>query len=429
MTYSIAAQEFPGVPRDFNPSQDGARSNPLRVRIFNVKYSPNLGDGLLSECLEQALIDCGAHADTRSVDLAGRKAYGPGPAQRGALIRSLHMLPPPVRQLSVRLPLAIQSRRRWQPHYSAALLGAECVVIGGGNLIVDLDLNFPTKIALAIRTAEQCGLPAFIYGCGMSSGWSREGHARMRRALERGVLRGVFLRDERSRLLWNAEFGDAHGLPALVVPDPGLLASYRYESGMKALPDYTGRSVIGLNITSPVAVRYHSSQPVETGGLERWYCDLAQELAIAGHEVRLFTNGSPEDRACALRVRAALQSSAWSERFSHAQPETPAALATLIGGFQGLVAFRMHAVIASYSYRVPFVALQWDSKLESFVQSVARGDWLIDPFNTSPQAAGALLGRAMACGIEEEAHAAVMERARAGVAMLHAEIVQAVMKA
>ena len=35
------------------------------VRCFNVKFSPNLGDGLLSECLEKALIDLGIGVDER----------------------------------------------------------------------------------------------------------------------------------------------------------------------------------------------------------------------------------------------------------------------------------------------------------------------------------------------------------------------------
>ena len=43
---------------------------PLRIRLFNVKYSPNLGDGLLSECLEKALIALGASGDTWSIDLS-----------------------------------------------------------------------------------------------------------------------------------------------------------------------------------------------------------------------------------------------------------------------------------------------------------------------------------------------------------------------
>lgn len=397
-----------------------------RVRIFNVKYSPNLGDGLLSECLEHALVRCGAHNDTWSVDLAGRTAYGPGAAGRGPLIRALHMLPTPMRELAVRLPLAVQSRRRWRPHYDAALPGASCIVIGGGNLIVDLDLNFPTKIALAVEAAERRGLPAFIYGCGVSSGWSRSGRTLMRRALDRRILKKVYIRDERSRLLWNAEFGADFDLPAGVVPDPGLLASWRY--GIEGIAPQTnnGRRSIGLNITSPIAVRYHSTQQVETEVLETWYRDLARALVVAGNDVTIFTNGSPEDRSCARRIKADLEADVPADRMAYIEPETPEQLSRLIGSFRGLVAFRMHAVIAAYSCRVPFVALRWDPKLDSFLESVNLEKLLVDPLACSPRSTCGVLETAMSTGIDAEVHAATLAQAIDSVGILKAEMDRAV---
>lgn len=432
MTLSIADQAISLAENTSGPA--GGKIVPssvprLRLRIFNVKYSPNLGDGLLSECLEQALIDCGAHADTWSVDLAGRTTYGPGDDQRGTLIRALHVLPPAIRQSIVRLPLAIQSRRRWRPHYDAALLRADCVVIGGGNLVVDLDLNFPTKIALAIEAAERRGLPVFFYGCGVSSGWSPKGRTLVQRALKRGVVRSVFVRDERSRLLWDEEFGNDFDLPAVVVADPGLLAQSRYHVHERTPLQRGDRLSVGINITSPAAVRYHSTTAVDTVGLEAWYCEVARGLAAAGFGVTLFTNGSPEDRTCVLRVRSILERSSKIDRFSFVEPQTPEELARLIGGFDGLFAFRMHAIIAAYSSRVPFVALSWDAKLESFVRSVALEHWLISPLGVSPRAACEILSEAMATGIDKSDHAKVMMRAFEGIAALHAEIVKAVAEA
>lgn len=432
MTLSIADQAISLAENTSSPANGTIKPSNiprLRLRIFNVKYSPNLGDGLLSECLEQALIDCGAHADTWSVDLAGRTTYGPGNARRGILIRALHVLPPAMRQFAVRLPLAIQSRRRWRPHYDAALLRADCVVVGGGNLVVDLDLNFPTKIALAIEAAERKNLPVFFYGCGVSSGWSPRGRALVQRALKRGVVRSVFVRDERSRLLWDEEFGRDFDLPAIMVGDPGLLAQNRYHVHERTPLQPGDRLSIGINITSPTAVRYHSTTALDTAGLEAWYCQVARVLAAAGYGVTLFTNGSPEDRTCALRIRTILERSSEIDRFSYVEPQTPEELAHLIGSFDGLFAFRMHAIIAAYSTRVPFVALSWDAKLESFVRSVALEHWLISPFGVSPQAACEILREAMATGIDKSDHAKVMARALEGVEALHAEIVKAVSQA
>lgn len=393
-----------------------------RVRIFNVKYSPNLGDGLLSECLEQALIDSGADEDTWSVDLAGRQCYGPGAAGRGVLIRALHLLPAPARKLAVSLPLIVQSHRRWRPHYRSSLVDADCIVIGGGNLLVDLDLNFPTKIALAVEEAARCGLPAFLYGCGVSGGWSRKGRKLMWQALELGVVRKVFVRDERSRQLWNEEFGKAFDLPAAVAPDPGLLASLRYAIPEASVGASNSYSTIGLNITSPVAVRYHSVDKPDTRYLEQWYLDVIHGLIAAGHHVAVFTNGSPEDRLCAQRLRSVLQGHGKAVPVSFPEPDTPGELVRLIGGLQGLIAFRMHAVIAAYSCRVPFLALRWDAKLDSFVSSVDLAPWLVDSQVCSATTVIDRLQQAMALGIAPDEHGRTLAAARQGVETLFAEI-------
>ena len=71
----------------------------LRVRLFNAKFSPNLGDGLSCECLERALIECGCAASgTYSVDVAARASYGAGNGSRASLLQALHATPAVLRR-------------------------------------------------------------------------------------------------------------------------------------------------------------------------------------------------------------------------------------------------------------------------------------------------------------------------------------------
>ncbi|MCT2398705.1 polysaccharide pyruvyl transferase family protein [Novosphingobium mangrovi (ex Huang et al. 2023)] len=400
------------------PQRSGAR-----VRIFNVKYSPNLGDGLLSECLEQALIECGTAPGTGSVDLAGRTAYGPGAPGRVTQMRLLDALPARLRHLAVRAPLAVQSRRLWRPHYRRALEEADCVVIGGGNLITDLDLNFPTKLALVADEAARRGLPVFIYGCGVSSEWSPRGRALLARALHRQVIRQVFVRDERSRQAWNDLAGTAAGLEATPVRDPGLLAAERYD--VRPVQRGDGPPLIGINVTSQLALRYHSAAAPSPAQLDAWYLDLARSLVAQGCNIAVFTNGSPEDRACALRLQPAFQAlgSGSSVRFPNAR--NPEELTHLIAGLSAIAAFRMHAIIAAYACAVPFLALAWDPKLDAFVQSVDRAHWLCCPAQTSGAAAASQLLGAMREGVPDPERKLVVAQTRRGIAMLQEDIARA----
>lgn len=391
------------------------------VRIFNVKYSPNLGDGLLSECLEQALIAGGADPGTHSLDLAARTQYSDGSENRSAKLRVLEALPALVRPVAVRLPLAVASMRTWQPHYRKGLQGADCAVIGGGNLLADLDLNFPTKLSLAIHEAAWRCVPAFIYGCGVSSGWSRKGLSLMHNALATGAVRGVFVRDERSRKLWDTMFGTRHNLAAQVVRDPGLLACETYPETAPSA------GLIGLNITSQLAVKYHSADAPSPAQLEDFYVDFAQATLEQGKSLAIFTNGSPEDRAALSALKPRFAALDGATCIAYPDATTPAQLVAIVGALEGLVAFRMHAIIAAYSCNVPFVALSWDPKLDSFAESVGRSDWLARVTQHSGAQAATMLAGSLGgrLGDNDGQRTQVIAQARQDVGKLYAAIVQA----
>lgn len=382
-------------------------SNAPTIACMNVRYSPNLGDGLLAECLEHVLRDHGAAPATRSIDLAGRTRYGQQMAGRGAIMTVLEALPPGLRQTAIRLPLAVQSQRKWGPHYDAGLVGAQAVAIGGGNLIADLDLNFPTKLRLAMDHAHRRALPAAVFGCGMSAGWSTEGLRRLKTAFAKDNLRAVYLRDAASKDLWDMLVAPATGHTATVVRDPGLLASNVWPHRGVA----SGR--IGVGVMSHIAIRYHGQTGISAPMLERWYLDLIDALQRAGREVVVFTNGSAEDVALLTRLQPSFKPGVVV-----ANPQTPEELARLIAACTGIVAFRMHAIIAAYSYGVPALALAWDTKLRSFMASVNRADWLHEPAVLPAAEAAQLIMTGAEEGVDDALRRTVLAEARADVGKL-----------
>ena len=48
----------------------------MKISLLNVKYSPNLGDGIIAECLEHVLLQSDEVSDVSSCDLAGRSEFG-----------------------------------------------------------------------------------------------------------------------------------------------------------------------------------------------------------------------------------------------------------------------------------------------------------------------------------------------------------------
>ncbi|GHD21950.1 polysaccharide pyruvyl transferase family protein [Tianweitania populi] len=387
------------------------------LRCFNVKYSPNLGDGILSECLEAALIALGADPDTQSIDLAARTRFGDVMTGRSGALKVLDSLPDALRRKAVRLPLALSASMKWRPHYAEGLEGASGVVIGGGNLISDIDLNFPTKLPLAIAEAERRNLPVAIYACGAGCDFSEAGLRRLRRAFASPALRAVFVRDQDSKTVWDKLLAPATGHIAQVVRDPGLLASEVYDA-RSPRQKANSRPIAGLGIISPIAIRYHSDKAPSPRALEEWFVEAASGLVRLGFSVRVFTNGSPEDVAFAARLRPRLASLGSSADISFFDQRTPRELCRHIAGFDVMLAHRMHAVIAAYSYGVPAIALEWDRKLRSFMASVGREQWLADPLSIDGPRCAELAMLAHAEGIPDAERCAVIAEARADVAKL-----------
>ncbi|EKF18440.1 polysaccharide pyruvyl transferase, partial [Nitratireductor pacificus pht-3B] len=71
----------------------------MKLLVFNVRYSPNLGDGVLALCLEAALRQAVPGLTVETIDLAGRDAYGAaGGARRRQALTLLGWLPAGLRR-------------------------------------------------------------------------------------------------------------------------------------------------------------------------------------------------------------------------------------------------------------------------------------------------------------------------------------------
>jgi len=94
----------------------------MKLVILNVKYSPNLGDGIIAECYEAAVRRLQPGIDVSSCDLAGRTAFGGGlNRSRQLVLDVLDKLPGGVRQMVVTAILKRLIKRSLRAHYQSCL--------------------------------------------------------------------------------------------------------------------------------------------------------------------------------------------------------------------------------------------------------------------------------------------------------------------
>jgi len=382
------------------------------IAVANVKFSPNLGDGLLAECLEAELREGGA--ETLAIDIAGREAYGQGLQNRRAIMTLLEFFPGPIRRAGVGAALGAAVKRRLRPRWRERLSGADALVLGGGNLLADADLNFPIKIDGVLGEAAAAGIPIGVYGVGVSDNWSGRGQAMFERAMTCGNLTHVAVRDPLSKAIWDRRLGKAGVRPAEIVPDPAVLAAKHFPKVGK-LP---GPPRIGLGVTNPLALRYHAGDfKVRDEAFAAWMKELAAAMASRGWKVVLFTNGSPEDREYLDQLAPQIISAA-PDATVHPAFANPSELAAFVAGCDLVMAHRMHACIAAYAYKVPAIGFAWDRKLQSFFDSVGRREFVTAAGEVGVAEVVALSERALAEGVDAGVHAAQVRAAERGVTEL-----------
>lgn len=389
----------------------------MRIAILNVKYSANLGDGLLSECLEAELATIPQVSQVRSIDLAARTEYGSTGSHRRLMLAVLEKLPAGIRRLSTGFALRRFASRRLAPLCRQNLQDADVVILGGGNLLADADLNFPIKVHCGLVETAVARRPASVFGVGVSDNWSPAGARLFGKALAQVNLVHAVVRDTRSQSIWNRNLSSFGVMPASLCRDPGLLTGRHFS----AAPRPSGEPRIGLGLTDPLALRYHGAASAGRA-LDDWLVLLARTLAGKGYQIALFTNGSAEDRAyldrMAPRILAACDGKATvSSAFAR-----PADLAYFVSGCAAVIAHRMHACIAAYAYAVPAIGLAWDEKLNSFFESVGRGEYMIDPAAISARIAADLAIEAIECGIDPAIHQQVVEEASHDVRRLQSAL-------
>ncbi|MGB3388155.1 MAG: polysaccharide pyruvyl transferase family protein [Pseudaminobacter sp.] len=389
----------------------------MRILIFNVKFSENLGDGVLAMCLERALMRARPDIEVETVDIAGRQAFGGGAREgRRALLRLLELMPPRLRRLAVSFVLS-RSMPRWSRFWKERVDQSDVAVIGGGNLFQDDDLNFPLKIGAVLDILRDAGLPVAVHAVGASRQWSLRARELFARLLGNRIVH-VSVRDERSRQNWRSYFGETFDVG--ISPDPGLLAAEMM--GSRREPLQTREPAVGICVTHPVILRRHagmafSQVPVRSVSA---YSELCRELVKLGHPVLLFNNGAREDQsfldlvmqdpACAEMIGSGLLTAA-------PRPREPLELLSLLQPLSAVVAHRLHASIIAYSFRIPHVGLGWDSKVESFFKSVGRDRFLIQG-DCGPRDVAACVAAAIADGIDPALHACQLEQARKGIGHL-----------
>ena len=366
----------------------------MKIVICAVPYSPNLGDGVIYENIRQLLLERIPGAQVSALDIAGRDDFSVATVSKKSLINKVPKLLQPS---AVCVYFGLQYVLRWRRKWIERLTGADLVMIGGGQLLLDVHLNFPVKLFLlscVLKAMGKSGKVA-VFGVGVSPSMSAAGTWLLRRTWCN--LAPVYVSTRDSASAENLQRILARPLEVRVTPDPGI---YSQQTFADFLPQRCRGNILGICISSPLELNQADMEKQDYGQrISAYFLELARQASASGYQVHLFTNGAPEDEALKDMLAADLGPGLV---LNLPRPTLPAQLVANISRCDSIIAHRLHANIVAYSLDIPSIGLSWDSKVRSFFSLTGRDDFFMQ--ESIPDVAGTLelLQQALRAGAGDE---------------------------
>lgn len=348
------------------------------VVVFGEIFSPNIGDGVIYNSLEYLFSL--KNIKTSPSDLSGLKQWENNteettPKPINILHKSLRI---PIRKIKFlrriysALNWFIFKRKKISPIWEDIIASSDGVIIGGGQLLTDINFGFTPKIYEISRLAKKHKKPLAFFGCGVgSNGWGLLSRYMYGAALH--YAKYVSCRDESSAKIIKGYFPNFN---VYVHPDPDFIISYLLkEKNSKKTINPTS---IGFNFQDANHFRNFVPNLKKLTDEEyiRFWVSIISSAYNSGYQVSIFSNGDPEDYKFAKAVHFKLKNLGYNITL-YPRPLKPVELIKIINNFANVIATRMHAGIISYALGNQPLAISWDKKVDGVWNSLGLGEFVV----------------------------------------------------
>lgn len=380
-------------------------TEPYHIAIAGETYSANLGDGVIAETLAHILMKTISTASVSFIDISGRDGWQPSSSDVAVGNVPILLSPQINNLLRWHLARKIRYGALWQTHMDKA----SALLVGGGQLLMDNDLDFPLKVHAIVRTAVRCDLPVHFVACGVNPNWSPRAARLFREALEYAAT--ISVRDAASAVALKKLIPqiDPH-----IVVDPAIWAANLYGHD----PSDSHDSLVGLGVISLAAVNRRLRSALTGNQLASVWEGIIRELIEQGHTVELFTNGTGDDYVTAQQFSESIKENYGLHCAVAPRPVRPEELARRISRYSAIIAARLHANIIATSYRIPVVGLSWDKKVESFFEAIGRPDLSLDLMDSTTEDVMIAFQNAIANTLEPDKLDALQAAAMNGIELI-----------
>lgn len=344
-----------------------------RVAVFGEIYSPNLGDGAIYQSLEKLFLV--HHVKVLPVDLSGRSDWLRSPpiqagVKKVGFLRRLGRIPLRNSRFLRRAYSAsswyLKDRKDVVSRWEKIVESCDAIVIGGGQLLTDINFAFPPRLLAVARLAKKYEKPLAVFGCGVGRDW---GYLAIRMYQEvLATASYVSVRDHESANLLSQYLVGCGKVN--VHPDPAFYAATKISR--QSSP--SARKLIGINFQP--AAHFRAFVPGLRNLSDQDYSDfwykLIRSACVMGETIIVLTNGDPADYETAQQVVTKLTGEGFSVELAN-RPIEPKQLYEQLSRLSTLICTRMHAGIVAYGLGVEVIPISWDRKVDGVWGAIGLG--------------------------------------------------------
>lgn len=342
------------------------------IAVVGEIYSHNVGDNVIYTCIESNLKSL--NHDVFPIDLSGRSGFtSVNQVQNPSATKKA------LRLITRNSSFARQgvSLYRWKKrdaalhreHLYEKIKSADGVIIGGGQLLTNNNLEFPLRISNVCSIAKELKKPYAFFSCGAGSGLTGLARSIYKKCLNEAEF--ISTRDNYSRSILTTLVNSDKKI--LINCDPVFFLNKEVQRNTK------NSAKVGINIMSLDTMK-RKNLKINDLSIKQYYnfwMSLISHLTNFEKKPVLFTNGDYYDFQEAVFLSEYLR-----ENNIHIEivqrPMSGDELISQMETFDEIVATRMHSAIIGCALRIPTVSIAWEQKVHSVFEERGVGEMVLD---------------------------------------------------
>lgn len=254
------------------------------------------------------------------------------------------------------------------------IAGADKAIIAGGGVIHYRFHDYSAGICAFILACQRNRVPLIINAVGIE-GFDKDSlKCKMfARYLNYPIIKLISTRDD-IHTLREKYIDKRNCTPIYKIADPAIFCSRLFSINSQLC----GKIGIGV-IRETIFEDYKIDCKPDV--LYKYYSELVLELERRGLEYEFFTNGLDKDLGVMLGVEKLLK-----RTINVRVPKNVSDLLSIISSYRGIITTRMHSCIVAYSYDLPAVTINWNTKIAMWYSNIGRPDCCFNLDKLDPKA-------------------------------------------